>query len=128
MAASYGLSSSCYSSRLGLGRIFNLSEPASLDLCGRCFWTRQEGETAALSTGEAVRFEDADSSRVKLGARVSASLSDAVPVFAGAAWERELDGEAKAFAGYLPIEAPSSKGDTAAGELGLSIRPGSGGH
>ena len=72
------------------------------------------------------RFEDADSSRVKAGARVSARLADAVSVFAGAAWEREMDVVARAYMQDLPIEAPSSKGDTAVGELGFSVKPGAG--
>ena len=126
VAASYSLSSNYHGAHAGLGYVFKLSESANLDLYGRYFWTRQEGGTAALSTGEAVRFEDADSSRGKAGARVSARLGDAVSVFTGAAWERKMDGEARAFINDLPIEAPSSKGDTAVGKLGFSIKPGSG--
>jgi hypothetical protein len=46
-----------------------------------------------------------------------------VGVFAGAAYEREFDGRASATAFGLPIEAPSMKGDTGVGELGISLKP-----
>jgi hypothetical protein len=41
----------------------------------------------------------------------------------GLAWEREFGGKVRASTNGLPIAAPSLRGDTGIGEIGLSITP-----
>jgi outer membrane autotransporter protein len=121
--AAYESSSDYYGLHLGAGYVWSLADAADLELYAKYFWTRQEGDSAALSTGESLRFEDADSSRLRLGARLACKVGERVGLYAGAAWEREFDGRARASSNGFAIEAPSLRGDTGVGELGVTIRP-----
>jgi outer membrane autotransporter protein len=122
-AARYESSVPYYGIHAALGFVCNVSDRASFDLSGKYFWTRQKGDSLTLSTGDPVRFDDADSSRVRLGARISYAANDCASPYAGAAWEREFGGAARAAANGVPIDAPSLRGDTGVGELGLTLRP-----
>ena len=68
-----------------------------------------------------MRFEDVDSRRLRVGGRLTLTAGERARPYLGAAWEREFDGAADASIMGHPIEAPTLKGDTAVGELGLSI-------
>jgi outer membrane autotransporter protein len=46
-----------------------------------------------------------------------------VSPYIGAAWKHEFDGRARATTNGFDIPAPSIRGDTDIGELGLSLRP-----
>jgi outer membrane autotransporter protein len=117
----YDSSSTYYGLHAGAGYIWNVTDAAALDLYAKYLWTRQEGDSVTLNTGDPVRFEDADSHRARAGARLSYTLSDVVKPYAGAAWEYEFDGEAEASSYGRSIKAPELKGGTGIGELGLII-------
>ena len=121
--ADYDSSSAYYGFHLGAGYLWNVTDAASLDLYGKYFWTRQEGDSVTLSTGESLRFKDADSSRLRLGGRFAYALNEYVSPYAGAAWEHEFDGRARATTNGFSIDAPSLRGDTGIGELGLTLTP-----
>jgi autotransporter-associated beta strand protein len=122
--AEYDSSSAYYGFHFGTGYVWNLTETASLDLYGKYFWTRQEGDSVILSTGDRVAFADADSSRLRLGGRLAWALNEYVSPYFGAAYEHEFDGRARATAnGLVAIEAPSLGGNTGIGELGLTLKP-----
>ena len=55
--------------------------------------------------------------------RFSCKVSERFAPYVGAAWEREFDGRARAYAGGFAIDAPSLRGDTGIGELGLTLTP-----
>jgi hypothetical protein len=121
--AEYDSSSTYYGFHLGTGYVWNLTETAALDLYGQYFWTRQGDDTVLLSTGDRVAFAEADSSRLRLGGRLSWALNQYVSPYVGAAYEHEFEGRAKAVAnGLVAIEAPSLGGNTGIGELGLTIK------
>jgi outer membrane autotransporter protein len=101
-----------------------MTDAAVLDLYGKYFWTRQAGDTVKLSTGESVRFNDTDSSRVRAGGRFSYTIDDTITPYIGAAWEYEFDGRARATTNGFSMPSPSLRGDTGVGELGLTIRAG----
>jgi outer membrane autotransporter protein len=122
--AKYSAESAYASAHLGAGYVWKLTEQSALDLYGKAFWTRQEGDSVRLSTGEEVKFEDADSARVRLGGRFSYAVNDRLTHYAGLAWEHEFDGKAKAKTNGYDIDAPKLKGDTGAAELGLVLKPG----
>ncbi|MDR1036321.1 MAG: S8 family serine peptidase [Deltaproteobacteria bacterium] len=122
-AAGYESSAAYHGFHAGLGHVRNLTAKTALDVYARYFWTRQEGTSLALSTGDPVRFDDADSSRIRLGGRVSVAPDDRATLYLGAAWEREFDGKARAWAGGFPVDAPSLRGGTGVVELGLVLRP-----
>ncbi|MDR0529027.1 MAG: autotransporter outer membrane beta-barrel domain-containing protein [Zoogloeaceae bacterium] len=83
----------------------------------------QDVYSAKLSTGEKVKFEDADSTRVRLGGRFSYAVNERLTPYAGLAWEHEFDGKAKARTNGYDIDAPKLKGDTGIAEFGLVLKP-----
>jgi hypothetical protein len=125
-AASYGISTTYFGIGLGAGYGLSLSDSTAAEIYARWAFTRQKGATARLSTGERVTFEDADSSRLKVGARVRHSFGGGVEIYAGAGWEREFLGAARSSIHGLSVDPPSMRGDTGFGELGVSLRPAGG--
>jgi outer membrane autotransporter protein len=121
--AKYEASAAYYGLHLGAGYNFDLNATTGLDLYGKYFWTRQGSDDVTLSTGEPVKFEAVDSQRLRGGARLTHALNDFVSPYVGAAYEYEFDGKAKASVYGLAIEAPSVKGSTGIGELGLTFKP-----
>ncbi|MDR1856523.1 MAG: autotransporter outer membrane beta-barrel domain-containing protein, partial [Desulfovibrio sp.] len=95
----------------------------SLDLYGRYLSTRQYGTSVTLSTGDPVTFEDAVSSRLRLGGRLAWEGGEVARPYVGLAWEREFDGRQRASTNGFAFDVPSTKGDTGIAEMGLTIRP-----
>ncbi|GFM38067.1 membrane protein [Desulfovibrio psychrotolerans] len=122
-SAEYDSSSKYYGLHLGTGYVWNIAEDASLDLYAKYFWTRQEGDSVTLSTGDPIDFKDVDSSRLRLGSRVSYMVNEYLSPYIGAAYEREFDGTARASTNGYAMKAPSMGGDTGTGELGLVYTP-----
>ena len=63
------------------------------------------------------------SSRTRLGAKGAWAVSQSSQAYAGAAWEHEFDGTARATAYSLEVPAPTMKGDTAVIDAGLTFAP-----
>jgi outer membrane autotransporter protein len=122
VAAAYNAASAYYSLHAGTGYIWDITEKASLDLHGKYFWTRQEGKDLTLSTRDPLSFDDADSSRLRLGGRFAFAASECLSPYVGAAWEYEFDGKARANTYGYAVDAPSLKGGTGVGELGVAYR------
>lgn len=123
--ARYDSSSSYFGLHASLGYIWNLGEKTLLDLYGKYFWTHQGGDSVKLSTGDPIEFEDADSHRLRAGARLSYQANDYIAPYVGAAYEHEFDGKAQASTYGYAIEAPDMKGGTGIGELGFTLKPSS---
>lgn len=70
-----------------------------------------------------MRFEASDSQRWRSGARFSYAVTDQFTPYVGAGYEYEFDGESRATTYSRGIDAPSLKGGTGIGELGVSFRP-----
>jgi len=121
--AQYESSSAYYGIHLGAGYIWKINEKAALDLYGRYFWTRQEEDSVHLSTGDPVNFDDVNSHRLRVGTRFSYAVNQTFSPYVGVAYEHELDGRARAMTNGFAIPAPSMRGDTGIGELGLSLKP-----
>ena len=107
----------------GLGYIWNLTDALSLDLHAKYFWTWQDSADTDLSTGEALHFDAVNSHRLRLGGRLTWAVNEHISPYVGAAWEHEFDGTARATTLGYTLDAPSLKGDTSIGELGLSWTP-----
>ena len=121
--ADYDSSSPYYGLHFGTGYVWNINDAATLDLYGKYFWTRQQGDSVGLSTGEHLSFDDINSSRLRFGGRFAYILNEHVAPYIGAAWEHELDGKARATTNGFDIDAPNLHGNTGIGELGLSLTP-----
>jgi hypothetical protein len=122
-AAAYELETGYYGVHAGIGYVWNVSDRASLDIYAKYVWTRQEGVSVTLSTGAPVMFDDAESSRVRGGWRLSYKVTDHADFHVGAAYEHEFDGEMSASVHGFPFQKPSFRGGTAIGELGVTVRP-----
>ncbi|GHS93284.1 membrane protein [Planctomycetales bacterium] len=120
--AGYDSTSAYYGLHVGTGYVLKVTDKASLDLSGKYFWTRQSGDSVTLTTGDPVKFDDADSHRLRLGGRFSHAANKYVAPYIGGAWEPEFDGKVKATTHGLAIDAPSLRGDTGIGEL-LTLKP-----
>jgi outer membrane autotransporter protein len=90
--ADYDSSSAYYGLHLGAGYLWNITDTAILDLYGKYFWTRQEGDSVTLSTGDPVTFKDVDSSRLRFGTRFAYAVNEYISPYIGAAYEHEFDG------------------------------------
>ena len=122
-AGGYDSDSAYYGIHAGFGYIWKFTEQASLDLYGKYFWTRQQGDDVRLSTGDQVKFEDVDSHRLRLGGRLAYAVNEYVNPYIGAAYEHEFDGKAKATTYGYGIDSPELAGGTGIGELGLTLKP-----
>ena len=121
--ADYDSSSPYYGLHFGTGYVWNINDVATLDLYGKYFWTRQQGDSVGLSTGEHLSFDDINSSRLRFGGRFAYILNEHVAPYIGAGWEHEFDGKARATTNGFDIDTPNLRGNTGIGELGLSLTP-----
>lgn len=123
VAAGYDTSSLYAGASAAIGYVWNVSEATTVDVSGKYLWSQLGSDSVRLSTGETVDFEAVTSERIRLGARLSYALSNKVTPYAGAAWEHEFDGKARATTNGLAIDAPSLAGDTGILEAGLTLKP-----
>lgn len=121
--AEFDTSTPYISLHAGLGYIWNLTDALSLDLHAKYFWTWQDSADTDLSTGEALHFDAVNSHRLRLGGRLTWAVNEHISPYVGAAWEHEFDGTARTTTLGYTLDAPSLKGDTGIGELGLSWTP-----
>lgn len=125
-SADYNLRVPYYGAHAGLGYIWNLSDSVQVDVYGKYFWTHL-GSGDAHIAGDPFSFEAADSQRIRTGTRVTYTPTPAFSLFAGAAYEHEFSGKLRGTTyGFDIPDAPSLRGDTGRGELGVVFRPGQG--
>ena len=125
-SADYNLRVPYYGAHGGLGYIWNLSDSVQVDVYGKYFWTHL-GSGDAHIAGDPFSFDAADSQRIRTGTRVTYTPTPAVSLFVGAAYEHEFSGKLRGTTyGFDIPDAPSLRGDTGRGELGVVFRPGQG--
>ena len=122
-AASYSTDGTYYGAHIGAGYVQKLDEKSSIDWYGKLLWTRLEGGSADLSTGEHLAFDDADSLRLRIGGRWNYAASDFVSYYAGLGYEYEFDGEASGFTNGLALGDEDLTGGSGVAELGISFKP-----
>jgi hypothetical protein len=120
---SYSLKSNYYGLHYGIGYLFSVSDGIQLDLYGKYFWTHQNGDSAALPGGDAVRFDSVNSHRLRGGAKLIFNQQGKFQPYVGAAYEHELDGKVSATAYGMKIPEPDASGGTFVGEAGLVFTP-----
>ncbi|CAM5199032.1 hypothetical protein CDEN61S_02496 [Castellaniella denitrificans] len=121
-SASYDSDATYVGAHLGAGWRLPIGGRSSADLYAQYFWTHLGGDSADVA-GAPYDFKATDSSRTRLGARFIHAYGDQTRVWAGAAWEHEFDGVARATVYGFDTPSPSLKGDTGVFELGLGITP-----
>ena len=124
--SSYDSSSAYYGAHIGIGKVNKLNDTTKADVYAKFMYTHQNGDSVALrgeGNGEVYDFDAVDSTRVRVGARVSKAYSERGSGYAGLAYEYEFDGEAKATVLGFSTPSPSIKGSSGLLELGYILQP-----
>ena len=121
-SSSYDSGANYYGLHGGVGYVLNFDERNSVDIYGRYLWTRIDSETVNVGR-DRLRFDDADSSRIRVGARYTTVYNDQLKPYIGVAYEHEFDGEVAARAYGLKLNKPSLEGDTGIFEAGVTLKP-----
>ncbi|WP_374133501.1 hypothetical protein [Candidatus Endomicrobiellum pyrsonymphae] len=122
--AKYNYDTQYVGAHAGGGYLWDINNKLGLNLYGKCFFTHQNCKDVVLSTSEVVKFAATNSKRVRVGANFSNNVSKGVSLYCDVAYEYELDGIVNATMSGRNILAPSLKGGTGIGEIGVK---GSGG-
>lgn len=110
--SSYDSSSAYYGAHLGIGKVNKLNDTTKADVYAKFMYTHQNGDSVALrgeGAGEVYDFDAVDSTRVRVGARVSKAYNNRGTGYAGLAYEYEFDGESKATVLGFSTPRPASK-------------------
>ena len=121
-SSSYDSGANYYGLHGGIGYVLNFDERNSVDIYGRYLWTRIDSETVNVGR-DRLRFDEADSSRIRIGARYTTVYNDQLKPYIGVAYEHEFDGEVAARAYGLKLNKPSLEGDTGIFEAGVTLKP-----
>ena len=120
-SASYDTHVNYLGAHLGLGQKRTQKNGTDLEMYLRYFYTRQNGTSATLSTGEHYRFDAVDSHRLRTGARWTIPQKGGSLIL-GAAAQYEFGGETDAtvYVGGRSYDTPSPtlKGFSGSLELG----------
>lgn len=108
----------------GTGWDADVGERFNLDLSAKYFWVRQFGKTVRVGD-ERVRFDAADSHRLKAGARLTFMPRKRVDVYAGAYYVHEFGGDpgARNCVTGTALNTLDMGGASGVFELGVSILP-----
>ena len=119
---SYGFDSDStyWGGHIGAGRLIPGSR-GKWDVYGKYFHSEIEGD-AFLMGGDAYRFEDMTSDRLRLGARYTADTGRAWSFYGGAAYEYEFSGDSRMKAGPWEAREESLQGSSVFGEIGVLMR------
>jgi len=107
----------------GIGYVWDVMSNARLDTYAKYFLTQMDGDSVRITTGEPVEFETVTSRRLRLGTRFTYAINEYVSPYIGVGYEREFDGQVNASTYGYDLDAPSLRGDTGLGEIGLTITP-----
>lgn len=122
----YDSSSNYYGAHLGIGKVNKINDTTKADLYAKLFYTHQGGDSVTLGgegNGEVYDFDAVDSTRARVGARLSKENGERGIYYAGLAYEYEFDGEARATVKGLGTPAPSIKGSSGLLEVGYILQP-----
>ena len=122
----YDSSSAYYGAHLGIGKVTELDDSAKADIYAKLLYTHQRGDSVTLQ-GQGAReeydFDAVDSTRARVGARVSKAYGERGSGYVGVAYEYEFDGEARAAVKGFSTPSPSIKGSSGLLELGYILQP-----
>jgi autotransporter-associated beta strand protein len=118
----YDSSSIYFGLHFGTGYLWNINDKTSFDVFGKHFWTRHQGDSVKLTTGDPIEFGNVDSQRLRVGGRLSFAANGTVDTYAGAAGEYEYAGNVHASTNGFDMDAPSLRGGTFVGEFGVTLK------
>lgn len=121
----YNKDSTYYGADIGIGYLWDLSSAYQLDLSARYQWLHLEGYRATIAD-DPYHFDDIDSHRTRVGARLNFTENSQYTPYAGIAWEHEFSGRVDCSVYGHSLEDNSLKGDTGIGEIGITFSPSEG--
>ncbi|WP_293727588.1 autotransporter outer membrane beta-barrel domain-containing protein [uncultured Phascolarctobacterium sp.] len=124
LTATYDSSAAYYGAHVGIGKVSKLTDSTSADVYAKLLYTHQQGNSVVMAgSGETYDFGSVNSTRARVGARLSKACNDRATAYVGTAYEYEFDGEATATVKGFSTLAPSIKGGSGMLELGYSLKP-----
>lgn len=122
----YDSSNAYYGAHLGIGKVTELNDSTKADVYAKLLYTHQNGDSVVLQgagAGEEYDFDAVDSTRARIGARVSKAYGSRSSGYVGVAYEYEFNGEARATVKGFSTPSPSIKGSSGMLELGYILQP-----
>ncbi|MCG9106310.1 hypothetical protein LH433_06025 [Laribacter hongkongensis] len=120
--ARYDVSVPYWGAHIGVGKVWQIRKSDSMDIYGRYYWTRTGSSNVTLF-GDAISFDAVTSQRARVGGRYEWGLTEMVRPFVDLAWEYEFDGHAYSVVAGNAVAAPSLKGGSGVGEVGVKLTP-----
>ena len=119
----YDGSSGYYAAHFGIGKMRKIGTSDGLNTYLRYFYSKQDGMSAQLNTGEDYDFGAVASHRLRLGFTYSHRENAGKELYAGLAYEYEFDGTATASYQGFNAPSPSLTGGSVMVELGYRFAP-----
>lgn len=120
--AGYDKTATYYGAGLKAGYQWDINSNYLLDTYMGYQWMHIKGFDASIA-GDPYRFEDINSHRTRLGARLEYRNNEQYRPYIGLVWEHEFSGNARGTAYGYEIDKTSLKGDTGIGEIGVRFSP-----
>jgi len=127
--AKYDFDTWYYGGHFGVGHVWNVladvediedEDAIQIDGSVKFFINHQESKEVHVSSGDELMFHESNSKRLRAGLKANFFASRAWRPYIGAAYDHEFDGKAEASTYNMRIDAPTIKGNTGVGEVGLS--------
>ena len=121
--STYDSGNTYYAAHIGIGKTRLLRMGDTLNTYLRYFYSRQDGTSAELNTGEIYDFDAVASHRMRVGFTFLHHEDTSKEIYAGLAYEYEFDGEGAASYQGLATDSPALRGGSTMVELGYRFIP-----
>ena len=121
--STYDSENAYYAAHIGIGKTRLLRTGDTLNTYLRYFYSRQDGVSAQLNTGEIYDFDAVASHRMRVGFTFLHREDTGKEIYAGLAYEYEFDGEGAASYQGLATDSPALRGGSTMVELGYRFIP-----
>ena len=121
--STYDSGNTYYAAHIGIGKTRLLRTGDTLNTYLRYFYSRQDGTSAQLNTGETYDFDAVASHRMRVGFTFLHREDTSKEIYAGLAYEYEFDGEGAASVQGLATDRPALRGGSTMVELGYRFIP-----
>ena len=118
----YDEDSTYYGAGVGVGYLWEITQAYTLDLSARYQWLHLDGYDTDIAN-DPYKFDDIDSHRTKVGARLNYTENKQYTPYIGVAWEHEFSGSARGNVYGYSLDDNSLKGDTGVAEIGVTFSP-----
>ncbi len=118
----YDKESTYYGAGIRAGYLWDITPAWQLDLSARYQWLHLDGYSANIAN-DPYHFDDIDSHRTQVGAKLNFTENRQFSPYVGVAWEHEFSGSADGSVYGYSLDDNSLKGDTGIGEIGISFSP-----